>query len=100
MSASPGDDAVQFELSEHVATITLNRPERLNAFNEAMAIRMAELWERIRDDNDVRVAVLQANGDRAFCTGIDVREGAWWTDQNIWNQGDPGAHLGPKHHRV
>jgi len=100
MTDSTANDTVQFELSEHVAIITLNRPERLNAFNEAMATKTAELWERVRDDDDIRVVVLQANGDRAFCTGIDIQEGAWWADKSIWNQADPGAHLGPKHQRV
>ena len=43
---------------------------------------------------------LRAAGDRAFCTGIDVTEGPWWSDQNEWNQEDPGVMLGPKQHRV
>jgi E-phenylitaconyl-CoA hydratase len=43
---------------------------------------------------------LCANGERAFCTGIDVTEGSWWKHQPIFNQEDPGAFLGPKSHRV
>ena len=85
---------------DHVATITLNRPERLNAFNQLMAGEVTEAWLTIRDDDDIHAVVLRANGDRAFCTGIDIKEGVWWADQNIWNQVDPGAHLGPKHHQV
>ena len=93
-------EAIEFTLDDHVATITLNRPDRLNAFNQTMAREVAEAWQRVRDDDAIHVAVLQANGERAFCTGIDVKEGAWWFDQNIWNQDDPGAALGPKHHKV
>jgi enoyl-CoA hydratase/carnithine racemase len=85
---------------DRVATITLNRPERLNSFTQTMAGEMTEAWERIRDDDAIHAVVLRANGDRAFCTGIDVKEGKWWGDQNIWNQQDPGGFLGPKHHKV
>ena len=54
----------------------------------------------MRDDFAIHVAVVRAAGDRAFCTGIDVSEGPWWSDQNEWNQEDPGVMLGPKQHRV
>ena len=91
---------IEFDLSDHVATVTLNRPEKLNSFNKAMAEELSAVWARVRDDEDIRVAVLRANGDRAFCTGIDVGEGRWWLPQPIFNQEDPGAFLGPKAHRV
>lgn len=91
---------VEFDVVDHVATITLNRPERLNSFNRTMTAEMAEVWARVRDDEDIRVAVLRANGERAFCTGIDVEEGAWWAHLSPWNQEDPGIALGPRHHRV
>ena len=92
---------VEFEVADdHVATITLNRPERLNSFNETMAKELTRIWTQIRDDQAVHAVVLQANGERAFCTGIDISEGPWWLDQSIWNQMDPGASLGPRHHRV
>jgi cyclohexanecarboxylate-CoA ligase len=92
--------AIEFTVEGHVATVTLNRPERLNSFSRQMTAEIAEAWTRVRDDDDIRVAVLQASGDRAFCTGIDVKDGVWWYDLNIWNQTDPGASLGPKHHKV
>ena len=44
--------------------------------------------------------MLQANGERAFCTGIDVKAGAWWLDRNIWTQEDPGELLGPRSNGV
>ena len=93
-------ETIEFTLDDHVATITLNRPDRLNAFNQTMAREVTEAWERVRDDDAIHVAVLQANGERAFCTGIDVKEGVWWYDKNIWNQTDPGGALGPRHHKV
>ncbi|EUA36988.1 enoyl-CoA hydratase/isomerase family protein [Mycobacterium avium subsp. avium 2285 (R)] len=92
--------ALEFDVTDHVATVTLNRPAALNSFNEQMASELVAVWARVRDDDDIRVAVLRANGDRAFCTGIDVSEGVWWADQPIFNQEDPGALLGPKSNRV
>jgi E-phenylitaconyl-CoA hydratase len=91
---------VLFEVDGHVATITLNRPEKLNSFNEKMTNEIAGLWARVRDDDSIHAVVLRAAGDRAFCTGIDVSEGAWWSGQGVFNQQDPGVLLGPKQHRV
>lgn len=93
---------ITLEVSEHIATITLDRPEALNAFNGAMADDMARAWAAIRDDDDVHVAVLQANGDRAFSTGLDVTEPpTWFMADNVWNSVDPGVLLSPKlHHKV
>lgn len=95
-------EAITFEVSDHIATITLDRPEQLNSFNDAMGRELAWAWETVRDDDDIHVAVLQANGDRAFCTGLDLSgDPSWFMSDNVWNSKDPGAILGPKlHHRV
>ncbi len=97
-----GLEAITFEVDDHVATITLDRPEALNSFNDAMAADMTYAWETIRDTDDIHVAVLQANGERAFSTGVDIKGGGtWFTKTNVWNSFDPGATLSPKiHHRV
>jgi enoyl-CoA hydratase/carnithine racemase len=83
-----------------VATLTLNRPDRMNSFNRAMCDEVRGVWEVVRESDDIHVVVLQANGDRAFSTGLDVKEGVWWKDDNIWNHVDPGAHLGPRSNQV
>lgn len=93
-------ETLEFGVEDHVATVTLNRPDKMNSFNEQMADELCALWAHIRDDPNIHVAVLQANGERAFCTGIDVSEGAWWNDTPIFDQQDPGARLGPKSHLV
>lgn len=93
-------EAIEFTVSDHVATVTLNRPQQLNSFNEQMARELVAVWSRVRDDSDIRACVLQANGERAFCTGIDIAQGAWWFDQPVFNQQDPGTALGPKAHKV
>jgi enoyl-CoA hydratase/carnithine racemase len=96
----PAYSTIEFTVAEHVATLTLNRPESLNAFNQKMSEEVADAWARVRDDDGIHAAVLRANGERAFCTGVDVSEGAWWSHLNAWNQQDPGVLLGPKQHRV
>ncbi|MEX2393777.1 MAG: enoyl-CoA hydratase/isomerase family protein [Actinomycetota bacterium] len=92
-------ETVLFETADGVATITLNRPDVLNAFNDTMAHEFRAIWERVRTDEDIRAVVIRAAGDRAFCTGIDRETAAWW-DSNIWNQEDPGEWFGAKANRV
>jgi enoyl-CoA hydratase/carnithine racemase len=85
--------------SDHVGTITLDRPDALNSFNPTMVAEFGKLWDQVRLEDDVHVLVLQANGDRAFCTGVDVKQ---WREnsENPWYQDDPGVHLSPKQNRV
>jgi enoyl-CoA hydratase/carnithine racemase len=92
-------ETIIYELSGHVATVTLNRPDKLNAFNQRMCDEFEYLWNAVRLEDDVHVVILQANGDRAFCTGVDVREGLG-LPANVWSQRDPGTQLGPKHNKV
>jgi enoyl-CoA hydratase/carnithine racemase len=57
-----------------VATITLARPEALNAVSGEMAEELAETFRAVAGDDGVRVTVLAAAGDRAFCVGADLKE--------------------------
>jgi enoyl-CoA hydratase/carnithine racemase len=93
-------ETIEFEVDEHVATITLDRPDQLNSFTRTMTEEIADVWATVRDTDDIHVAVLRANGERAFCTGIDIKAGMWWADQNVWNQKDPGEYLGPRSNGV
>jgi enoyl-CoA hydratase/carnithine racemase len=90
---------ITFDVTNYVATVTLNRPERLNSFNQRMCDEFTDVWRQVRERDDVRVVVLRATGDRAFCTGVDVVEGLDRPD-NVWTQQDPGMQLGPKANRV
>jgi len=92
----PTFETVDFEVDEHVATITLSRPAQLNSFSQTMCSEISTIWTIIRDTDDIHAVVLRAKGERAFCTGIDVKDGMWWGHLNIWNQQDPGVQLGPK----
>jgi E-phenylitaconyl-CoA hydratase len=89
--------AILFDVADNVATITLNRPDSLNSFNNDMAADMQWAWETVRDTDDIHCVVLQANGDRAFCTGVDIRSGdPWFMKDNDFNSFDPGETLCPK----
>ncbi|MGH2585037.1 MAG: enoyl-CoA hydratase/isomerase family protein [Dehalococcoidia bacterium] len=67
-------DEVLYERRGHVASITLNRPESLNAMNGAMSAALRQAWHTFRDDTDAWVAILTGAGDRAFCAGADVKD--------------------------
>jgi enoyl-CoA hydratase/carnithine racemase len=90
-----GFTTVTYEVADHVATVTLNRPDAMNSFNQAMCDEFTAIWKIVREDDDVHVVVLRAAGDRAFCTGVDVKQGID-RPENVWTQEDPGAQLSPK----
>jgi E-phenylitaconyl-CoA hydratase len=66
---------VTYELRDHIATITLNRPEARNAINGELREDLNAAWNRFRDDEDAWVGVLTANGD-VYCAGADLKDGA------------------------
>lgn len=65
---------VTYELEDHVATITLNRPEARNAINGALRLDLNAAWNRFREEEDAWVGILTANGD-VFCAGGDLKDG-------------------------
>jgi enoyl-CoA hydratase/carnithine racemase len=65
-------DEVLYALDGHVATITYNRPERMNAIDGTMRRGLNEAFARFRDDEDAWVAIVTGAG-RAFCAGADLR---------------------------
>ena len=81
--------------ASHVATITLNRPDSLNAFNRTMCEEMAQAWRIVKLDDSVNAVVLRAAGDRAFSAGLDIKSSFDQPD-NVWNHEDPGEALSPK----
>lgn len=66
------DDVVLFEKAGNIATITLNRPAKLNAFNDAMFKGFAEALNRADADPDVKCVIWTGGGDRAFSSGFDI----------------------------
>ena len=61
-----------FEIENRIATITLNRPDSLNAFSEDMVLKWIQALEEVRDNDDIRVVILKGNG-KAFCAGGDIK---------------------------
>ena len=91
---------VTYELRDHIATITMNRPEARNAINGAMRNDLNAAWNRFRDDQDAWVGVLTAAGD-VFCAGADLQDsegsvgtfgGTFWEKPTI-NSFESGMEL-------
>ena len=64
---------VTYEKRDRIATITLNRPEVMNALHLEAHFELKEIWEDFRDDPEVWVAILTGAGERAFCAGNDLK---------------------------
>ncbi|KJK39116.1 enoyl-CoA hydratase [Streptomyces variegatus] len=86
---------VRADRDSGVAVVTLNRPERLNAVDLAMADELASTWGELRFDDSVRAIVLTGTGERAFCTGID-RDAVVPQPNSPYAQDDPLLGIGPK----
>jgi enoyl-CoA hydratase/carnithine racemase len=67
-------ETVRYERDGHVATITYDRPEALNAINAALRRDLNAAWERFRADEEAWVGIVTGAG-RAFCAGADLRDG-------------------------
>ncbi|MET8246145.1 enoyl-CoA hydratase/isomerase family protein [Streptomyces sp. NPDC005202] len=78
-----------------VAVVSLDRPEKLNAIDLAMAEELAAVWRAFRFDDSVRAVVLTGAGERAFCTGID-RDAVVPQPPSPYMVDDPLLRVGPK----
>jgi enoyl-CoA hydratase/carnithine racemase len=74
------------EVADRVATVTLNRPEALNAISTELAIELAEAFEPLATDPGVRAVVLAGAGERAFCVGADLKQRAGFDDHGWFVQ--------------
>ena len=68
------EDTVLLEVEDGIATVTLNRPEAMNALSKAMRHRLYEVMKQVDADDAVRVVILTGAGDRAFTAGLDLKE--------------------------
>jgi enoyl-CoA hydratase/carnithine racemase len=102
-------ETLLYEERDHVAIVTLNRPEVHNAFNLAMQFELQKLWRSLRTREEVRAVVLTGAGEKAFCTGIDREESiqkGYLEKQRLENAtgqvttpfmyNDPGSRINPK----
>ena len=72
--ASPDLETIRYEVTDRIATITLNRPDVLNALDAAMERELVGIWDRVDADDDVGAVVVTGAG-RAFCAGYDLSGG-------------------------
>jgi enoyl-CoA hydratase/carnithine racemase len=73
MTQTP-EDVLLIRRQGHVAVLTLNRPDVMNARNRLLRERLAATCADLDGDDDVRVVVITGAGSRAFCTGLDLKE--------------------------
>ena len=65
---------IDVTVENQVAVAVLNRPEAMNAFDTEMREALYALWDRVQDDDEIRVLIITGAGDRAFCTGSDLKK--------------------------
>ncbi|MFG3259339.1 enoyl-CoA hydratase/isomerase family protein [Streptomyces sp. NPDC048172] len=91
--------SIRTEVREGIATVTLERPEKLNALDLDDARELTATWRAFRADPDVRAAVVTGSGTKAFCTGIDraaVVGGEIGQPPSPYAIEDPLLSIGPK----
>ena len=86
--------SVRFAVEDHVARVTLDRPERLNAVDAATEAELMRIWGAIEADREIRVVVLTGAGERAFCTGADMKGGSGASGLEYWATPRPGGFGG------
>ena len=69
-------EQITLDIEDGIATLTLNRPEKMNAFTGRMMYEMIEAFDLTDANDDVRAVIVTGSGDRAFCAGADLSEGA------------------------
>ena len=65
--------SVRLEIADHVARVTIDRPEVLNALDSDAEAALAQFWRRLEADREIRAVVLTGSGERAFCVGADMK---------------------------
>lgn len=86
---------VSFTFENHVARVTIDRPDRMNAVDLATEAELVRIWETIEKDRGIRVVVLTGAGDRAFCTGADMKgQSSSLSGLEYWAAPRPGGFGG------
>ncbi len=67
-------DTLGYELNDGIATVTINRPDKLNALNENVLDELAELFQKLSMNNEVMAVIITGAGDKAFVAGADIKE--------------------------
>lgn len=74
---------IQLTKSDHIATLTLNRPDRANSVNQQMMLELNAALNDIAQDDDLRVMILTGAGNKAFCGGGDIADDKIYADWDM-----------------
>lgn len=86
--------SVLFSIENHVARVTINRPDRMNAVDQRTEARLEEIWSAIESDPDIRCVVLTGTGERAFSAGADLKSGSGASGLEYWARMNPNGFGG------
>ena len=67
---------IRFECADHIARVTIDRPEVMNAIDAAAERELQAIWDEIEQDRSIRAVVLTGAGERAFSAGADMKGGS------------------------
>ncbi len=76
MSNSTIYNTIKYDVEDNILTLTLHRPEKMNAFTGEMMNEMIDAFDKADADDDIRAIIVTGSGDRAFCAGADLSSGA------------------------
>ena len=86
---------VGFSVDDHVARVTIDRADRMNAVDEDTADQLETIWQRVEADADIRAVVLTGSGDKAFCAGADMKAASIpKSGLEYWTTARPGGFGG------
>ena len=93
---------VRYERVDHIAFITLDRPERGNSLTPEMQPIFKAIWSEVREDPWIQAAVILSSGERHFCTGFDVSEAEGEEAESVFNNRplSEAVHWSPHQNRV
>ena len=84
-------ETLVIDIKDYVATIRMNRPEKLNAFDQVMGKELIRVTDELKNDNDVRCTILTGTG-RGFCSGVDLGQDRTPAEENIFSRGMLDEH--------
>jgi len=86
--------SVRFETEDGVATVTIDRPDRMNAVDDATEDALERIWREIEASSEIRCVVLTGAGEKAFCAGADLKSGAGKSGLEYWASLNPNGFGG------
>ena len=86
--------SIHFEVRDFVATVTIDRPDVLNAIDLATEAELQRIWTDLEQRSDARVVVLTGAGERAFCVGADMKNSTASSGLDYWARARPGGFGG------